>query len=62
MKIEEKLTLDFAKIGFPVKKLRDVFFISKKDHKMRTRNSEKFKINHTNTKRYFKSPIPTKAI
>ena len=55
----KKLTLDFAKRSLADNKLRDLFPILKKKHKMRTRKSEKFKINHANTNRYQNSPIPT---
>ena len=55
----KKLTLDFAKRSLADKKLRDLFPILKKEHGMRTRNTEQFKINHANTNRYFNSPIPT---
>ena len=55
----KKLTLDFAKRSLADNKLRDLFPILRKEHKMRTRKSEKFKINHANTNRYLNSPIPT---
>ena len=52
-----KLKLDFANRSLADNKLRDLFPIIKKEHLMKTRKTEKFKVNHTN--RYFNSPIPT---
>ena len=54
-----KLKLDFANRSLADNKLRDLFLIIKKEHLMKTRKTEKFKINHANTNRYFNSPIPT---
>ena len=53
----QKLTLRFAKQSLADGKLRDLFPIRRKEHTMRTRRNEKYKVFKANTDRYRNSPI-----
>ena len=53
------LTLKFAKTGIKHKKLDDLFPENKKQHKMETRNTDKFQTIFANTSRLQNSSIPT---
>ena len=54
----ENLCINFAKKCLKTDKVRKWFPLENSNHKMKTRNKEKFKINKQNTKRYQKSAIP----
>ena len=61
-KLEERrnsLSLKFAKSGIKHKKLEDLFPINKKEHKMNTRETDKFQVLFSNTERLKNSSIPT---
>ena len=53
------LTLKFAKTGIKHKKLDDLFPENQKQHKMETRNTDKFQTIFANTSRLQNSSIPT---
>ena len=53
----KNLTLRFAKQSLADGKLRDLFPIRRKEHTMRTRRNEKYKVFKANTDRYRNSPI-----
>ena len=54
----ENLCINFAKKCLKTDKVRKWFPLENSNHKMKTRNKEKFKIYKQNTKRYQKSAIP----
>ena len=53
-----RLCLKFAKNCLKNEKLKQLFPLSGKNHGMKTRLREKFKVHHANTERYRKSAIP----
>ena len=53
----EALCLDFAKKCTKHEKLKHMFPNNSKEHQMKTRNNEVYKVYHANTKRFQKSPI-----
>ena len=53
-----RLCLKFAKNCLKHEKLKKLFPIATKSHKMDTRSKEKFKVNHARSERYRKSSIP----
>ena len=53
-----KLCLKFAKKCLKHEKMKKLFPLSKKNHGMNTRLTEKFKVNKAKTERYRKSAIP----
>ena len=55
----QKLTLRFAKQSLADGKLRDLFPIRSKEHTMKTRRNEKYKVFKAHTDRYRNSPILT---
>ena len=54
----EMLCLKFAKNCLKDEKLKKLFPVKKSEHKMKKRNTMKFKTNKTRTERYRKSAIP----
>ena len=52
------LCLKFAKSGIKNDKMNYLFPLSKKEHKMETRDNEKFQVNFSNTERLKNSSIP----
>ena len=53
----EALCLDFARKCTKHEKLKHMFPKNVKEHQMKTRNNEVYKVYHANTKRFQKSPI-----
>ena len=53
----EILTLRFARQSLADGKLREYFPLRKKQHRMKTRNNEKYKVFKAHTQRYMNSPI-----
>ena len=54
----EYLCLNFALKCTKNKKVKDMFPLTTKIHEMKTRNPEKYHVNHTNTERLRKSAVP----
>ena len=52
------MCINFAKKCIKTDKVKKWFPLANSNHKMKTRNKEKFKIYKKNTKRYEKSAIP----
>ena len=53
-----RLCLKFAKNCLKHEKMKRLFPLTSKNHSMKTRTIEKFKVNSANTERYKKSSIP----
>ena len=54
----KKLCLKFAKNCLKHEKMKKLFPLSNKNHQMKKRLTEKFKVYHARTERYKKSAIP----